>query len=64
MNSANPARPTVNVPDAGANDDVIGPVIDVDDDWDLEGAVGVDEVDKRTVKIVFSSFKIPVVPGD
>lgn len=44
------SRSARDVPNASAADDIFGAVLDVDDDWDLESAVGVDEVDKGAVK--------------
>lgn len=38
------------VPDSVVADDVVSALLDVHDDWDLEVAVGVDEVDKGSVK--------------
>lgn len=53
------------VPDAVVADDGLGAVLDVDDDWNLGGAVGVYEFDKRVVKRHLSDdFKSPAAPRE
>lgn len=47
---ASPARSAVNVCNAGEVDDVVGAVLSVDDDRDLEDAAGAGLVDKVTAK--------------
>lgn len=54
-------RSTGDSPDASIADDVVGSVLGVCDDWDREGAVGGDEVDKNTIKHPFT-FKDLVAP--
>lgn len=46
----NPTRSLGDVPDAVIADDTVGAVLEVDDDRNLKGAFGVDEVDKRVIK--------------
>lgn len=50
MDMASLARFSVNVYEAGGTVNVFGVVLVVDDDWDLERAIGVYEVAMKDVK--------------
>lgn len=45
-----PALSPGEVSDVVAGDEAVGAVLDVDDDWDLKGATGIEKVDEWAVK--------------
>lgn len=52
-----PTRSPCDVPDATKANDVIGAVLDIGDDRDFSGAVGVGEVDERAKKFCFQKLQ-------
>lgn len=52
-----PARYAVNDSAAGEAGNIVGTFLDADDDWDLDGAVGVDKVGRQNVNRRFHELQ-------